>query len=812
MEYNINTASVELSVRELCARALGGGDLEYGGGRTLAERGRIGADIHRRIQSERSGRYRAEVPLCNTTRYGDLTYTVSGRADGIEQDEDGWTVEEIKTMHTRAFSFPVPEIYLAQLRIYGYFWCVEKELGGVNLRMTCINIDNDKQKETTVYATREQLRDYYLSLLSRIERWALLIEKHQREELPTLASFPFPYADMRGGQEDMIRAVHRAAKRGERLFLQAPTGIGKTMSSLYPAVRACGEGLAHRVFYLTAKASTRREAFGAVRRLVQNGAPLRAVVLTAREQICPHPTAMNDGRALSSHCNGVECEYAQGYYDRAGDAIYELLTSGRGYDRRRLLEAAEKYKVCPYELSLDVSEYCDVIIADYNYAFDPMVYLRRYFAPGAACEGKNIFLIDEAHNLADRARDMYSVTLSRRAFEKVYARVDRRDKVLNEALETVILAMRSMRNMCRDNLTTDEQGNECGYCLSHAPLTAFGEKLSWFSDQCDAWLRRHGEEDIAPAVRDLLYTLHEYTTIMDHYDDHYVTYVELGGGDTRVNLLCLDPSGELNILLHRAVASVLFSATLTPLSYFADVLGGGDAPRTMALPSPYDRDHFGLFIVDGVSTRYAQRRESCRHIAAAIGAAVSGKRGNYIVYFPSYSYLESVLVHFHALYPKVTTIVQKKGMRAAEREAFLDAFVADSDVLRVGFCVLGGSFSEGVDLPGSRLIGSIIVGVGLPGLSGERNILQEYYQNKSEMGYQYAYVYPGMNRVLQAAGRVIRTEEDRGIVVLIDDRYASPEYKRLFPSHWMHAKYASDVKNLAFMVANFWGADQKNRE
>jgi Rad3-related DNA helicase len=266
----------------------------------------------------------------------------------------------------------------------------------------------------------------------------------------------------------------------------------------------------------------------------------------------------------------------------------------------------------------------------------------------------------------------------------------------------------------------------------------------------------------------------------------------------------LDPSGELNVLLHRATAAVLFSATLTPLSYFCDVLGGGEDARKIALASPYARDNFGLFVVEGVSTRYSQRRESCRYIAACIGAAISGKKGNYIVYFPSYSYLENVLVHFHALYPKVTTIVQKKAMRAAEREAFLDAFVADSDVLRVGFCVLGGSFSEGVDLPGSRLIGSIIVGVGLPGLSGERNILQEYYQNKSEMGYQYAYVYPGMNRVLQAAGRVIRTDEDKGIVVLIDDRYESPEYRRLFPSHWLHAQYAGNAKNLAEMVAYFW--------
>ena len=804
MKYNINTASIEMSVRELCARTLGGGDLEYGGGRALAERGRIGADIHRQIQSERGAYYRAEVPMTNTTRYGELTYTVSGRADGVDLDENGYTVEEIKTMHTRAFSFPVPEIYLAQLRIYGYFFCVEKDLGGVNLRMTCINIDNDKQKETIVYATREQLRNYYFSLLARIERWATLCEKRQREELPILSSVPFPYPDMRGGQEDMIRAIHRAIKRGERLFLQAPTGLGKTMSSLYPAVRACGEGLADRVFYLTAKASTRQEAFGAVRRLVQNGAPMRATVLTAREQICPHISAMSDGRSLSTHCNGVECEYAAGYYDRAGDAIYELLASGRGYDRRRILEVAHKYKVCPYELSLDVSEYCDVIIADYNYVFDPLVYLRRYFAPGASCEGKNIFLIDEAHNLADRARDMYSVTLSRRVFEKLYAKVDRRDKILNEALETMILTMRGMKKMCRDNLSVDEQGNECGYCLSHAPLTSFNEKIHWFSDQCDTWLRHHGEEDIANGVRDLCYTLREYTTIMDHYDEHYVTYVELGDGDTRVHLLCLDPSGELNTLLNRAVSSSLFSATLTPLSYFSDVLGGGDSPRTLALPSPYDCDNFGLFLVDGISTRYSQRKESCRHIAACIGAAVSGKKGNYIVYFPSYSYLESVLAHFRALYPTVATVVQKQGMRAAEREAFLDAFVADEGVLRVGFCVLGGSFSEGVDLPGSRLIGSVIVGVGLPGISGERNILQEYYQNKSEMGYQYAYVYPGMNRVLQAAGRVIRTERDRGIVVLIDDRYATPEYRKLFPSHWIHAKSATNSKNLANLVAEFW--------
>ncbi|MBO5898714.1 MAG: hypothetical protein J6R04_06865, partial [Clostridia bacterium] len=664
MEYNINTASIELSVRELCARALGGGDLEYGGGRALAERGRVGAETHRRLQAERTGNYRAEVPMSASYRYGELIYTVSGRADGIEEDEWGYTVEEIKTVSGRVWHLPAPEIDTAQLYCYGYFLCAAHRLSSVRLRMVRVNIDNDKVKETTERRSVGELRDYFQSLIARIERFALLIEQHTREELPTLRSIPFPYHDMRLGQEQLIRAVHRAIKQGKRLLAQAPTGIGKTMSTLYPALRARGEGLCDRIFYLTAKASTRREAFAACERLAKGGAPLRAVVLTAREQICNHPLAARDGRALSSHCNGVECEGAWGYYDRVDDAVHELLTTGRCYDRRRLAEVAEKHKVCPYELSLDVSEYCDVIIADYNYAFDPLVYLRRYFSQGAPLEGKNVFLVDEAHNLVDRARDMYSAGISRRALEKLYARVDRRDRVLNEALETVIRTMRKMKALCRETLETDAEGNECGFYMSRSPLCDFSEMLNWFTAQCDGWMRLHREEEIAPAVSDLCYTVKEYQCVMEHYDEHYVTYVELGGGDTTVRLVCLDPSGELDILQHRAVSTTMFSATLTPLDYFADVLGGGKNAEKLALPSPYDKENFGLFAVSGISTRYAERQETARAVAACIGAAVSGKRGNYIVYFPSYAYLKTVLARFRALYPSVTTVVQKEGMRA----------------------------------------------------------------------------------------------------------------------------------------------------
>lgn len=808
MRYDIETASIELSVRELCAMALGGGDLEFGGGRALLTRGRQGAQIHRRIQAERSAAYQAEVPLSNTCLLDGLCYMVSGRADGIDRLEDDLVVEEIKSKTPRQFYLPASEMDTAQLRVYAYFYCCTKNLPGIHTRMIYVNTEDDRVREMTAYETVDQLREYYHTLLRRIARWAKWTEHHTLRDLPILAALPFPYKDMRLGQEDMIRAVHRAIRKGRRLFVQAPTGIGKTMSSLYPAVRARGEGRCDRIFYLTAKASTRREAFEATRRLSQCGAPLKAIILTAREQICLHPFAGKGHGPITSHCNSIECEYARGYYDRSGDAIYELLTTANGFNRRNITEVAQKYKVCPYELSLDLSEMCDVIIGDYNYAFDPMVYLRRYFG-ATAPSAKHVFLIDEAHNLVDRAREMYSAQLTNRDFERVRELADARDRVLCEALDTVIAAMQGLRALCREDMQYDDAGREYGFYLSRTPLESFDEKLRWFTDRCESWLRAHREEEAAVALGELLYLLHEYRCVMEHYDGRFSTYVEVVGDLTRMRLYCIDPSHVLDVAMNGAISCVLFSATLTPLQYFSTVLGGGERAEQLALPSPFDRDNFGLFALSSISTRYAHREESYRRIARCIAATVSAKKGNYIVYFPSYTYLEEVLKLFRLLYPKITTVVQSKDMRLAERESFLDAFAAD-DALRVGFCVLGGSFSEGVDLPGARLIGVLIVGVGLPGISNQQNVLQEYYQDRFEMGYEYVYLYPGMNRVLQAAGRVIRREQDRGVVVLIDDRYETPVYQGLFPPHWKHVRFAGNASQLAELVGDFWSNTDKN--
>ncbi len=804
MRYNEEKACIEMSVRELCGMALSSGDLEWGGGRAAFSAMQTGAEWHKKLQSGRGAGYSAELALCNTTLHSGIAYEVSGRADGVEQTDEEITVEEIKSVSPYRFYQPPLPSHLAQLRVYAHFLCAARGLAGVRTRLVLVRSDDGKVKEHLEYCPARVLRAHYEQLLQAVSRWAILCVERATTALPTLAGQKFPYSYMREGQERMIRAAYRTIGKGKRLFVGAPTGIGKTMSALYPAVRALGAGRCDRIFYLTAKASTRREAFDAVRRLVDCGAPLRAVVLTAREQICPMAQGFGGAGRLSSHCNSIECPYAAGYYDRAPDAVYELLTTGRGYNRARILEIATKHRVCPYELSLDVSEHCDVIIGDYNYVFDPMVYLRRYFGSMATVGGRSVFLIDEAHNLADRAREMYSAALCCRPLEALCDLLDDRDAKVVQALDGVTTMMRGLRVHCRDNLTRDDDGNDRGFYLSRSPLAPLNEKLVCLLGILEHWLREHREDDPAPQFAEVIASLKEYLCILEHYDERYLTYVLLEGGEVTVRLYCLDPSHVLDVALARGSAALLFSATLTPLHYFMDLLGGRDGAEHMALSSPYERGNLGLFCVEGISTRYEHRAESADEIARCIAATVSGRRGNYIVYFPSYQYMESVLRAFRARYPRVTTVVQKRGMYGREREEFLDAFAADRGVLRVGFCVLGGSFSEGVDLPGDRLIGCIVVGVGLQGLSNEGNILQEYYQNRCEMGYEYAYLYPGMNRVLQAAGRVIRREEDVGVVVLIDDRYATPAYTELFPAHWRHLQYAGCAQNLAEMVREFW--------
>ena len=804
MQYDTNRAAVVLSVRELCTYALMCGDLDLRpgmGSRPSFERASLGAAVHRKLQAEAGVIYTPEVSLSHTVLFHDLCFEVSGRADGILAT-DPITVDEIKTVGARAFSLPPDPMHDAQVKCYAYFICCEKSLERICTRLTYYRVEDEKTKYLTATHTKAELEEFFFGLLARVEYRARILHEHQTVLLPSVGEGKFPFSSLRAGQDVLIKECYRDIRAGKRLFAEAPTGIGKTVSTLYPAVRAVGEGYANKIFYLTAKSATRREAFSAASRIFEAGSHLRTVVLTAREQICPNEGAKSDPAGISRHCNPLDCPRAKGFYDRCPSAVCELLSKQSGYSRQTVEKIAEAHHICPYEFQLELSELCDIIICDYNYVFDPQVYLRRYFSSEASDGARYVLLVDEAHNLADRARAMYSADLKNTDIAEVWRGLPE-DSPLRDPLEKINITMHGFRRLCSDSLEKDDAGVERGYYLNHGAIEPFHELVRNTRTVLESWLRTHRGDENEIAVWSLSSKLKRFEVIAEYFDRAFITFIELEGEMRTIRLICLDPSTVLDARMERAYAAVLFSATMTPIDYFADILGGTKKAVKLTLPSPFCEENLCLAAVTGISTRYEDREKSYKKLVSVIAAAVSAKRGNYIVYFPSYDYMEHVRKLFVEKYPLLTVISQTRGMNAAEKEHFLDAFANDSR-LRIGFCVLGGSFSEGVDLPGKRLIGTIIVGMGIPGISNERNILRDHYEVTRECGYDYAYVYPGMNRVLQAAGRVIRREDDRGVVVLVDDRYADARTQALFPDHWNCIEYAGNASELAEIVQDFW--------
>lgn len=802
MRYDAAENLIRLPVRELCALALYGGDLDLrpGRGGLSAERAAAGRDAHRLLQSRaaESEEYEPEVSLSGIFSVGDFRFELSGRADGVLRGVT-WAVEEIKSVRGRLDRDPTA-FHEAQGLCYGCLLARREGLASVEVLLTLFREGDGETRTVRQLKTASELEAFCAGLLERVVWRARYTAERATVRLPSAADCRFPYRTLRRGQETLLEECYRDIRHGKRLFAEAPTGIGKTISTLFPAVRALGQGSCDRIFYLTAKASTRREAFRAARDIYTAGGQLRTVILTAREQICPNEAAHGDPAGISSHCNPALCPRAVGFYDRCPAALCELIDRQNGFTRTVVEETAERYGICPYELQLELSVFCDIIICDYNYVFDPMVYLRRFFAVEPVPE-RYVFLVDEAHNLGDRTCAMYSAELSLSTAEEAWRAIGADSGEEDpDALRTLILSLRALRRLCREGAERDENGVSHGFYINRGEMSELAVQV----DTCRSAIERFAAgKEVPPAVLTLRAALKKYSVVSEFYDSHFLTFLERHGRELTVRLICLDPSRVLDRVMRRAKAAVLFSATLTPPDYFSDILGGGKDAVRLSLPSPFDPANFCIAAVTGISTRFEDRDKSARKIAACIAATVSGKRGNYMVFFPSYDYSGRVLAAFRERYPSVTVIEQARGMGQAGREAFLAEF-ADDGKLRVGFCVLGGSFSEGVDLPGGRLIGTVVVGVGLPGLSSERNILREYYDENGEPGYEYAYTYPGMNRVLQAVGRVIRREDDRGVAVLIDDRYREDRVRRLFPVHWNGLQYAGNAKELADIVSEFW--------
>lgn len=840
---------VRLAVRQLVEFLLQTGDIDSRF--TGFDRANEGARIHRRLQKQAGEGYRPEVFLSTTREVDGIRYTIEGRADGIFEDAEGRTViDEIKTT-----GVPLEEItedlnfcHWAQGMVYAAIYADQNGLEEAAVRLTYYQIDTDKILYFTRYFKCDALENFFLDLLKQYTPWARRQLQWAERRRASLQGLSFPYPQYRPGQRALAGEVYRACRTGWdaekgsfRLFCQAPTGTGKTMSALFPAMKAMGEENGEKLFYFTARTTARTAAENAVTLLRQANPNLafRSITLTAKEKVC---LCKNEaGRPV---CLPETCPYAKGYYDRLKTALTALLDGEGQLDRPSIEAAARQYIVCPFELGLDLSDWCDLIIGDYNYLFDPTVHLRRFFE----LNGDWIFLIDEAHNLPDRAREMYSAAFAKSEITEAKRAILKGRNSLKGRLIKADKELLALRRACealaprRRAVATSDSGAETPPQVQQLGLfdgqdgeasveaggtTSLGPSLPqplyaqdgtiFFKELPPAvvrplqsllpamqdWLEKNPEDPAHETLLDLYFSLHDLLCTADRYDDHYVTQLTAHGSDLTIRLLCLDPSAFVSDSLACGRTSVLFSATLIPPGYYKNVLGCQGA-RAVALESPFPAGNLGLYCLPGISTRYRQREASIQPISDALAVLAGGKVGNYLAFFPSYAYLQQVYQDFTARYPKIHTIVQESGLDDTGRTAFLERFSPDPTETLLGFGVLGGVFSEGVDLAGSRLIGCAIIGVGLPQVSPRQEMLRRYFEEKDGCGFDYAYRFPGMNKVLQAAGRVIRTEADRGVILLMDDRFTQEGYRRLFPRHWAHIQYLPGTEELRRALEDFW--------
>ena len=775
---------IHVSVRTLVESVMRTGDIDtrIAGSERMLE----GVQAHRRLQRAAGPGYEAEVTLSGTFPSHGFEVTLDGRADGILRGKSGVTVDEIKstTLPLDSIGEDSNPLHWAQAQCYAFLLARKEGLPRVTVRLTYCSADGGAVRHMQRECTAEQLAEFMDGLLARYAEWADYQNSRMRRRDRALQTLPFPFAGYRPGQRPFAAAVYRAIAGRRILFAQAPTGIGKTISTLFPAVKAVGEGHAQKIFYLTAKTVTRGVAEDAIRRMAGLHPDFKTVTLTAKDRICPHP---------DTGCNPDECELARGYYDRLGSALRDILDRESLMDRAAVTRYAGLHRLCPFEFGLDVSQWCDCIICDYNYVFDPIVCLRRYFQDTS---GDYVFLVDEAHNLPDRAREMYSAELRKSEFLAIRRLFHDRDRGLFRAAGEVNSRMLALRRECREapdgrSLIRPEEDTAFEFCVGN------------FVRQAGRWLRSHPQES-AEELLEAYFDSLSFLKIAGFYSERYVTHITADNADVCLRLCCLDPADLLAATLRKGAAAVFFSATLSPPAYFRRVLGGGADSLLLDLPSPFDPGHLCLLAADRVSTRFRHRAESRETVARLLAAMVSAHTGNYLIFFPSYQYLGDVLELFPALCPQATVLRQTPEMDDAARADFLQNFVPRPGRTLAGFCVMGGVFAEGIDLPGERLIGVAVVGVGLPQINDTQNLIRSYFQRHGGRGYEYAYMYPGMNRVLQSAGRVIRSEEDRGTVLLIDDRFTSREYRALFPAHWSRLERVRGPEDVRRRLADFW--------
>ena len=778
--------SIQISVRNLVEFVLCSGDLDNRqSSSTQKDAMQAGSRAHRKIQKSMGKNYQAEVVLKHVVDKGVFMITIEGRADGIITEPSRVIIDEIKGvyMDIDQLQEPMP-IHLAQAMCYGYMYCYNHNLDEITIQLTYCNLETEEIRRLLKDYSFLDLKKWFQGLIGEYEKWARYLYQHEQQRNKSLKCLQFPYP-YREGQKELAVSVYRCIVHRKNLFIQAPTGVGKTLSTIYPALKAMGEGHIEKLFYLTAKTITRSVAEETFEILENHGMYLRTVTITAKEKLC---------FLDSPQCNPDACPYAKGHFDRVNAAVYEMIHKEFRITREKILQYAKEYQVCPFEFCLDISNWVDGIICDYNYVFDPNARLRRYFSEGMS--GEYLFLIDEAHNLVARGREMYSAALVKEHVLLVKKIVKGKSAKASKLLDRCNRQLLEMKRECEHYVILDSINH-----LISTVMSLFGE--------LEIFMEEHREFEDRDFVLDFYFELRDFLNIFEGIDEAYRIYSELTeNGTFMVKLFCMNPANHLKECLEKGRTAVFFSATLLPVLYYKELLSGNLEDYAVYAESPFPKENRLIMVAEDVSSKYTRRNQrEFEKVMSYILEVARQKKGNYIVFFPSYQYMKEVLKIWDNQKEQTDNrffiLRQNSNMNEQEKEQFLQEFEQEREETLVAFCVMGGIFSEGIDLKEDKLIGVMVVGTGLPMVCTEQKIIKEYFDEKNGYGFDYAYQYPGMNKVLQAAGRVIRTMEDRGVIVLIDDRFLQKGYQALFPREWWPYRIVNR-NNVGQTVRQFW--------
>jgi DNA excision repair protein ERCC-2 len=780
-----------VSVRSLVEFVLQAGDLTPGGFQRR-DRAQLGTKGHQRVQRSRPDGYETEVEIAYRVEGAESTVEVRGRIDGIYAKEEPVIIEEIKTttLSLELVNEQHNLLHWAQAQCYAYMYAMQQHRSRVSIHLTYFHLDTQCEKTFERHFDFAELQTFFDGLITPYLDWFRKAQARQVRRDQSIHQLDFPYAGYRPGQREMAVAVYKAIRANDRLYVQSPTGVGKTIAALFPAVKALGQGLASKIFYLTAKTPGRLVAEKALDDMRQANLNIRSVTLTAKEKICFCPPV---------NCDPEVCIFASDYFGKVKKALEEV-DQYQAFTRPVIEEIARRYEICPFEFSLDLALQVDCVICDYNYAFDPRVYLHRFFDFGTE---PYIFLVDEAHNLPDRARAMYSAELDKKTVLNLQRALKPHLPVLAKKLSAINKILLEIRKVCQ------AEGKQA--LVVHEPPAELLKAVREFSQTAEDWLALNQAAAFRQELLEFYFLCSNYLRTAEYFDTFYVSYFERQGqGDLKAKIFCLDPAPMLAAPLERSQSTIFFSATLLPMDYFMKLLTGAAAQPKRIFQSPFPTENVSLLVHNGLSTKYAQRADSYAAIAAAIEAICSAHMGNYLVFFPSYAYLAAVLEQLKESLPEKQLLIQDRGMTEAAREAFLAQFSASNQETLIGLGVMGGIFGEGIDLVGERLVGAVVVGVGVLQVCLENDLIKDYFDRQNGSGFAYAYQYPGFNRVLQATGRVIRTETDRGIIVLIDERFTHARYRHLFPTHWRNFQVVQNTSEITDKLARFWSLEERD--